>query len=94
MIILALALSLSGAALNASTAGDYRLAEDPEARMFADPRRDAINKRRAWTPGVDGWTRERSYCPSLFQRDLGNGSIFRFGFRCKDNELPYANPVD
>lgn len=94
MTVLVLALSFSGAALTASTAADYRFTENRQAQMFADPRSDEGAKRRPWTPGVDGWTRERRECPALFERDLGNGSIFRFGPRCDDDELPYAHPVE
>lgn len=93
MNVLVLALAAHTAASGANPA-DYRLKEDPQARMFADPRSDEGAARRPWTPGVDGWTRERSYCPALIERDLGNGSIFRFGPRCEDDELPYAHPAD
>ena len=94
MNVLALALLFSDAALNASNAADYRLNDDRQARMFADPRSEEGASRRRWTPGVDGWTRERRYCPAFFKGDLGKGSIFRFGPRCDDGELPYAHPVE
>ena len=94
MNVFVLALVVAHTAVSGTSAADYRLREDPKARVFADPRSDDGAARRSWTPGVDGWTRARSHCSELFERDLGNGNIFRFGSRCEDDELPYAHPVD
>ena len=93
MNVLILALA-AHTAVNGANAVDYRLKQNPPTRMFSDQRSDEGAAQSPWIPGVDGWTRGRSYCPALFERDLGNGSIFRLGSRCEDDALPYARPAN
>ena len=94
MNVLVLALFFSDAALNASNAADYRLEDEWQARKFADPRSDDGARPRPWSFGLDGWTRERSNCAALVEREIGGGAVFRFGPRCEDEVIPYARSDD
>ena len=87
MTVLTLAISLSGAALNAANATDYRL-DEAATRKFADSQIEESAAQRRWTIAARGWTRERTGCRALFERPFATGSVFRFGPRCEDEQLP------
>lgn len=93
MTVLTLALSLSGAALNAANS-DYRLEKNNAFRTYADPESEESVSQRRWALGVHGWTRGRSGCRTLIESPLGTGSVFRFGPRCDDEVLPNGRPLD
>ena len=94
MTVLTLALSLSGAALNAANSSDYRLEKNNAVRPYADPESEESVSPRRWTLGAHGWIRGRSGCRTLIESPLGTDSVFRFGPRCDDDEVPYGRPLD
>jgi len=85
MTAMLLALAFSDAALGAAEIRDFRLRDEPLTTT------DATIKVRAWTPGVNGWTRAPDHeCPAFFQNDVSGIGLVRIGPPCEDEEIPYA----
>ena len=83
MPVILLALALGESAVTGAEVVDYRLVVEPQT--------DSSASRRAWTPGVDSWKRERVQdCPAFFHQDVEGFGVLRVGPRCTEDEIPYA----